>query len=168
MLKNVSGQRIGTQMVSATDGTAFTGAVTVYVTGDAGTQGVGSVGAGACTHEGNGYHTYAPAQAETNYDLIAFTFIGTGAIPATVQTNTEFSLVTSSITAIVTAVWAQVIGGARTALQTMRGFSAVLLGKASGLGGVSAVYRDPEDTKDVLAATVDADGNRTAITTDLT
>ena len=90
MKKNVAGQFIGAQMVAAADGTAFTGAVTVAVTGDAGTQATGSVGSGACTHEGNGYHTYAPAQAETNYDLVAFTFIGTGAIPATVQVFTTF------------------------------------------------------------------------------
>lgn len=90
MKKNVSGQKIGAQMVSASDGSAFTGSVTVYVTGDAGTQAAGSVGSGACTHEGNGYHTYAPAQAETNYDLVAFTFIGTGAVPATVQVFTGF------------------------------------------------------------------------------
>jgi hypothetical protein len=90
MKKNVSGQKIGAQMITASDGSAFTGSVTVYVTGDAGTQAVGSVGSGACTHEGNGYHTYAPAQAETNYDLIAFTFIGTGAIPATVQIFTGY------------------------------------------------------------------------------
>ena len=90
MKKNVSGQVIGAQMVSATDGSAFTGSVTVSVTGDAGTQAVGSVGAGACAHEGQGYHTYAPAQAETNYNLIAFTFIGTGAIPHTVQVFSSF------------------------------------------------------------------------------
>src|SRR6187455_3462296 len=90
MKKNVSGQKTGVQMVSASDGSAFTGSVTVYVTGDAGTQAVGSVGSGACTHEGNGYHTYAPAQAETNYDLVAFTFTGTGAIPVTVQVATDF------------------------------------------------------------------------------
>jgi hypothetical protein len=88
--KNVAGQTIGAQMVSATDGSAFSGAVTVYVTGDAGTQAAGSVGSGACTHEGNGFHTYAPAQAETNYDHIAFTFIGTGAVPASVQVLTSF------------------------------------------------------------------------------
>src|SRR5690349_8402384 len=90
MKKNVAGQRIGAQLVSATDGSAFTGSVTVYVTGDAGTQAVGSVASGACAHEGNGYHTYAPAQAETNYDLCAFTFIGSGAVPATVQVYTQF------------------------------------------------------------------------------
>ena len=77
-------------MVSATDGSAFTGAVTVAVTGDGGTQATGSVGSGACTHEGNGFHTYAPATAETNYDHVAFTFIGTGAVPATVQIYTSF------------------------------------------------------------------------------
>src|SRR3546814_13286258 len=77
-------------MVAATDGSAFTGAVTVAVTGDGGTQATGSVGSGACTHEGNGFHTYAPAQAETNYDHVAFTFTGSGAIPATVQVYPTF------------------------------------------------------------------------------
>jgi hypothetical protein len=90
MKKNVASQVIGCQMVSASDGSAFTGSVTVAVTGDAGTQATGSVGSGACTHEGNGFHTYAPAQAETNYDHVAFTFTGTGAIPATVQVYTTF------------------------------------------------------------------------------
>jgi hypothetical protein len=90
MKKNAASQVIGAQMVNASTGAAFTGAVTVYVTGDGGTQAIGSVGSGACTHEGNGFHSYAPAQAETNYDHIAFTFIGTGAIPATVQVYTSF------------------------------------------------------------------------------
>lgn len=89
MKKNVASQRIGAQLVSATDGSAFTGSVTVLVCGDAGTQATGSVGSGACTHEGNGYHTYAPSQAETNFDLIAFTFTGTGAVPVTVQVYTR-------------------------------------------------------------------------------
>lgn len=89
MLLNTASQTIGAQMVSATDGSAFTGSVTVYVTGNAGTQAIGSVGSGACTHEGNGFHTYAPAQAETNYAHVAFTFIGTGAVPATVQVFTR-------------------------------------------------------------------------------
>ena len=90
MKKNVAGQKIGAQMITAADGSAFTGAVTVYVCGDAGAQNIGSVGGGACTHEGNGYHTYAPADSETNYNLIAFTFIGAGAVPATVQVFTTY------------------------------------------------------------------------------
>jgi hypothetical protein len=85
MRRNVAGQFVGAQMITASDGSAFTGAVTVSVTGDAGTQAAGSVGSGACAHEGNGFHTYAPAQAETNYTHVAFTFTGTGAVPVTVQ-----------------------------------------------------------------------------------
>lgn len=89
MKRNTASQVIGAQMVSATDGSAFSGAVTVSVTGDGGTQATGSVGSGACTHEGNGFHTYVPAQAETDYDHVAFTFTGSGAVPATVQVFTS-------------------------------------------------------------------------------
>ncbi len=91
MLRNTASQTIGAQMLTAADGSAFTGEVTVYITGDGGTQAAGSVGSdpGLCVHEGNGYHSYAPAQAETDYAHIAFTFVGTGAAPATVQLYTK-------------------------------------------------------------------------------
>ena len=64
------------------------------------------------------------------------------------------------------AVFAQVIEGAVTFLQSARLHNAALLGKASGLAGTTAVYRDLGDTKDRITATVDADGNRTAVTLD--
>jgi hypothetical protein len=89
MRRNVAGQVIGAQMINATTGAAFTGSVTAYVT-SGGAQAIGSVGSGACTHQGNGFHTYAPAQSETNFDHVAFTFVGTGAIPATVQVYPSF------------------------------------------------------------------------------
>jgi hypothetical protein len=85
MIKNVAGQTIGSQMTTTADGSNFTGTVTVNITIDAGTQAVGTVGAGVCTHEGLGYHSYLPAQAETNGNHIAYTFTGTGAITRTVQ-----------------------------------------------------------------------------------
>lgn len=86
MRRNVAGQFVGAQLISKTDGSAVTtGTTTVYVTGDAGTQAAGSVGSGACTHEGNGYWSYAPAQAETNYTQVAFTFVNTSACNVTVQ-----------------------------------------------------------------------------------
>jgi hypothetical protein len=88
MIINTSGQSIGAQMIDALTGAAFTGGVNVYVTIDAGTQGVGSVNSGLCTAEGNGYYTYRPTAAETNGSLLAFTFIGSGAIPATIQVAT--------------------------------------------------------------------------------
>lgn len=91
MRKNTAGQIIGCQLVSKTDGSAVTsGTTTVYVTGDGGTQGAGSVGSGACTHEGQGFWTYAPAQAETNYDHVAFTFTNAAAVPVTVQVYPSF------------------------------------------------------------------------------
>lgn len=83
MIRNQSGQTVGAQMTNVLTGAPFTGAVTVFVTGDHGTQVQGSVGAGLCTHEGKGYHTYIPAAAETNYALAAFTFEGVGAITVT-------------------------------------------------------------------------------------
>jgi hypothetical protein len=90
MRKNVAGQKVSAQMLG-TSGSAFTGAVTVYVTGDAGTQtlGEGSSPSGEATHEGNGLYTYTPTQAETNYDHIAFTFTGSSAVPVTVQVYTR-------------------------------------------------------------------------------
>lgn len=95
MRKNVAGQVIAAEMVSVEDGSAFTGTVTVYLTGDGGTQTIGSVGSGVCTYEGNGLHTYQPSQDETNYTHIAFTFVGSGAVPVTIQvyTNVDQQLV---------------------------------------------------------------------------
>lgn len=43
---------------------------------------------------------------------------------------------------------------------------AVLLAKCSGLGTTTAVFRNVSDTKDRVTATVDADGNRSAVTLD--
>lgn len=44
--------------------------------------------------------------------------------------------------------------------------AAAILGKASGLETTTAVYRSVDDTVDRITATVDADGNRSAVTYD--
>jgi len=88
MRKNVAGQSVSAELVATATGNAFTGAVTVFVTVDNGAQALGSVGAGACTHKGNGLHTYLPSQAETNGDCINFTFTGAGAVPAGIEIYT--------------------------------------------------------------------------------
>ncbi len=98
MIKNVAGQHpVQCQVTNASTGAPFTGAVTVYVTGDGGTRAVGTVGAGAATHEGGGLHSYAPSQAETNYDHVSFQFEGTGAITAAVHFTTAVDLVTNAV-----------------------------------------------------------------------
>lgn len=92
------------------------------------------------------------------------TFPTSVASPTNITAATGVSLSSDGITAI----WAEVMTGTTTAVQAMRGFMAVLLGKASGLATTTAVYRNIADNKDVVSATVDANGNRTSVTTDLT
>jgi len=231
MKKNTASQKIGAQLVSATDGSAFTGAVTVFVTGDAGTQTQGTVGSGACTHEGNGFHTYSPSQAESNFDHIAFTFTGSGAVPVTVQLYTEFPqtgdvypLVDTEVAAIkaktdnlpaspaneatlstiagyidteVAAIKAQtdlipaspaavgdiptanqnaaalldLTSGVETGLtlrQALRLLVAAEAGKLSGAGTTTITIRNYGDSKSRISATVNSDGDRTAMVYDLT
>jgi hypothetical protein len=55
-----------------------------------------------------------------------------------------------------------------TLRQTLRLMAAVMVGKVSGAGTGTEVFRDVNDTKARVTATVDLDGNRTAITRDAT
>lgn len=55
-----------------------------------------------------------------------------------------------------------------TVRQTLRLQRAALVGKSSGFPGGPVKFRDKGDTKDRITGTVDADGNRTAVTTDAT
>lgn len=163
MKKNIASQVIGAQMVSATDGSPFTGSVTVYVTGDGGTQAVGSVGSGACTHEGNGFHTYAPAQAESNYNHIGFTFIGTGAVPATVQIYTSFPQTADAPTAVANADayldrdMSVGTDSGSTTVRTPRQALRILRNKSAAPGGTLTVYKEDDSTASWTAAvTTDA------------
>lgn len=55
-----------------------------------------------------------------------------------------------------------------TVREALRLISAALAGKVSGAGGTTVTIRDVADSKDRIVATVDSNGNRTAITTDVT
>lgn len=99
MKKNVTGQSVGAQMITIADGSDFTGTVTAEVTVDGGTK---TAGGGTVTHEGEGYHSYAPTQAETNGDHIAFSFSGTGALTSTIQVYTNFPQTTDHTTPLAT------------------------------------------------------------------
>ena len=109
MLKNTAGQFVQEQLKTIADDSAYSGSVTVYVTGDNGTQAVGSVGSGACTSKGNGVYTYAPAQAETNYGCVTFTFVGVGAEPKSITfypstiDKTGYSLASTGLNLVVPA-----------------------------------------------------------------
>lgn len=68
--------------------------------------------------------------------------------------------------AIATAVWGYTTETGRTAVQSLRGMTAALLGKLSGVSSNTPKFRDAADTKDRISATTTADG-RTAVTVDL-
>jgi hypothetical protein len=77
-----------------------------------------------------------------------------------------------ALASIASSVWAALLdlsAGVETNL-TLRQFfrlaASALFGKASGLNTTTAVFRDYNDTKDRLSATVDSAGNRTAVTRD--
>lgn len=81
-LKNTASQYVSANLVSKTDGSAVTsGTTTVYATKDGGSQ----TSLGSATHEGNGEWSYALAQADTNADSVAYTFVNTSACNVTVN-----------------------------------------------------------------------------------
>lgn len=71
------------------------------------------------------------------------------------------------VAAALDAIWDEVMTGATTARQTQRLIQAAHGGKVSGASGTPVLIRDIGDTKNVIDATVDADGNRSAVTLDL-
>lgn len=65
------------------------------------------------------------------------------------------------------AVWAYLLDGTYNAGDMMKIISAVLAGKVSNAGTANETFRNLMDTLDRLINTVDASGNRTALTYDL-
>jgi hypothetical protein len=62
----------------------------------------------------------------------------------------------------------EVVEGSYTLRQLIRLVAAAAGAKLSGAAGTAIAIRDLGDTKDRIAATVDSNGNRTAVTLDLT
>lgn len=96
-------------------------------------------------------------------------------VPDTVTTSdqslnlaTAEQAIDNKLSSISSGVWTYVVTGSTTAVQMMRGFAAMLLGKVSGAGTGAETFRDIADTKDVATFMVDSSGNRTAVTRDLT
>lgn len=73
-----------------------------------------------------------------------------------------------SAATIADAVHDEVIEGTTTLRQSIRLHNSALGGKVNGLDTFNPVFRDLADTKDVIDATVDSYGNRSAVTRDLT
>lgn len=83
----------------------------------------------------------------------------------TMATGDSIYLIPAKLT---DSVLNEAVEGAFTLKDVIRLYNAALLGKASGLGTSTAIYRDLADTKPRITATVDSVGNRTAVTRDAT
>jgi hypothetical protein len=62
--------------------------------------------------------------------------------------------------------WTVTLDGSYTAADLLRVMASAMAGKLSGVGTGEIIFRDVNDTKDRITATVDGSGNRTAITLD--
>jgi hypothetical protein len=76
------------------------------------------------------------------------------------------SLTVAERGAVADAIHDEVVEGTLTLRQLLRIMLAAVAGKSSGFPAGPAVYRDNADTKARITATVDADGNRSAVTLD--
>jgi hypothetical protein len=74
----------------------------------------------------------------------------------------------TSFGTLVADIWALAIETGYTAKQSMRLMLSALAGKLSGAATTTVTIRDAADSKDRIVATVDSDGNRTAVTHDTT
>lgn len=106
------------------------------------------------------------AEVDTALADVGLTTTITGRIDAAVSSRLASASYTAAPT--VADILAGVIEGSITIKGALRLALAVLTGKSSGGGTATVVFRDTGDTKARVTATVTADGNRTAVTRDIT
>jgi len=99
--------------------------------------------------------------AQTARDIGASVLLSSGT--GTGQVSLSSGLVRLSATGV-DDILDEVVESTYTMRQMLRLFGAALAGTASGLGTTTATYVGVDGTTNRLVATVDADGNRTAVT----
>lgn len=120
----------------------------------------------------------APGQGLTSEQAAAMALldvaVSTRSTPGQGLTSGESAALASILAAadvpvstVAAAVWARTVDGSITAEQSLRLMNAVLGGKVSGAGTGTETFRDPADAKNRVVSTVDATGNRTSVTRDL-
>lgn len=104
----------------------------------------------------------APTKGELDSGLAALNDLTAAQVNAQVD-----SAISDALSAIADAVLDEVVEGSYTVRQYLRGYAAVLLGIASGMGANAPIFRDPDNTTDRVVSSTDADGNRSSVTLDL-
>lgn len=140
----------------------FAGGAVASVAGNVGGNVVGSVGSVVGLTVSNLDATVSSRLASASYTapdnagIAAINFITAATLDATVSSR-----------ATVATIFTQTIEAGLTFLDFCKGVDAILLGKVSGAATVTNTFRNAvADTKNRVVATVDADGNRTAIVYD--
>lgn len=82
------------------------------------------------------------------------------------QPGDAMALTGGERTSLIAALFATVSEGAETFIQAFRLMRSGIVGKLSGAPAGPVIMRDAADTKNRITATVDASGNRSAVTTD--
>jgi len=123
----------------------------------------GATSLGSLTVTGATTLTGAVSATSASNDIRGITV---GALGANVITAASMNADAS--TEIATTLLATAVDGTTTVAESIRLHNSALGGKASGLDTTTATYRDLADSKDRIVATVDADGNRSAVTRTLT
>ena len=109
----------------------------------------------------------APVTVGTNSDKTGYALTAAYDLAKTAsQAGDAMALTSGERTTLTAVVWAYVIEGTHTAVQYMRLMASALLAKLSGAATATNTFRDVDDTKNRITATVDADGNRSAVTLD--
>lgn len=158
--------------LDATDGdTAETGltiANTDIKVWKAGATSLANKNSGGATHMAGGvyYAVLDATDSDTVGALTLFVHVA-GALAVKVDCCVlEEAVFDELFAASAPGIAAMVVEGSYTLKMMVRLFAAALLGKASGLATATAVFRDTGDSKDRISATVDANGNRSAVTLD--
>lgn len=87
---------------------------------------------------------------------------GTDGVVVAAASKTGYALSAAGVDAIID----EVVEGTLTLRQMLRILKAATAGKSAGGGTATLTFRDVADSKNRISATVDANGNRTAITVD--
>jgi len=157
-------------LVSSVDGkSGVTGLGTAPVVTLSKNGGAFAAAAGTVSEIGSGWYALAGNTTDSNtLGPLLLHAVGTGADPADVKFHvTAIDPRTVPATALL-----DLAAGIETGLTLRQGLRlalATLAGKISGANSSTGVIRNAvADSKDRITATVDADGNRTAVTVDLT
>ena len=104
--------------------------------------------------------------ADTGWDEAKADHTGAGSFGEEVQAHSLSTEISALNDISVADIIAGVADGSYDLQEMMRIIMAATAGKSSGGGGSTITFRDTADTKNRISATVDANGNRTAVTLD--